>query len=258
MVLEYIEKYKEEIKKCIEDLKRKDTAYRQVPNLFTFSRAALSPVSSILFLTGHPVFGVIFTASLLSTDLFDGKLARKWDVQSKFGADLDAFCDKIMFLWLALPLVVSNPIVLFNFLFEGAISLVNVFGRMKGLDTKTVFSGKVKTCLLSLMLISGYLVHFLNLPVSVLNTLVGFTFVSQGIAFTNYISEYKRMNNEKMSEIPTIEDGNYNNSDFEESIVKKETLVESLKKEREFVLGFNETEKISEPNKRIRNIEDER
>ena len=100
MVKEYLEKHKEEIKNCIEDLKNKDTWYKQIPNLLTFSRAIGGPIISTIFLLGHPVAGTILTASLLLTDLIDGKLARRFGVVSSFGADLDAFCDKIMFLGL--------------------------------------------------------------------------------------------------------------------------------------------------------------
>ena len=244
---------KQEIKNAFNDLKSPKTFKKQIPNLLTFSRASLSPISSILFLTGHSVIGVIFTGLLLSTDLFDGKLARKWNVQSSFGADLDAFSDKIMFLWLSLPLIVSNPIVLLNFAFEGAISGVNVVGRMKGLNTKTVFSGKVKTCLLSTMLIFGYLVQFLNLPVSILNTLVGLTFVSQSVAFANYISEYKRMSKEQVEIVKLNYKLIEEDIENEKTNIKKETLVESLRKEKNFVLGFNEPDREYEPNKKTKN-----
>ena len=257
MVLEYIRKYHIEIKKCIDDLKSKNTFYKQIPNILTFSRASLSPISSILFLIGHPLVGVIFTGLLLITDLFDGRLARKWDVQSKFGADLDAFCDKLMFLWLALPLIVQNPIIVLTFVFEGAISYVNVLGRMKGLNTKTVFSGKIKTCFLSSMLIFGYLVQFLNFPVSIFNILIGLTFVSQGGAFCNYISEYKRLSNEyKNSSLELKNNDTHLKQD--DTIKKKDSLVDNLKKEKEFILGFNEPDKISESNIRTRNIENKK
>ena len=199
MTSEYIKNYKKEIMKCINELKNKNTVYKQIPNLLTFSRAALIPISSILFLTNHPIIGIIYTVLIEATDLFDGRLARKWNVQSKFGADLDAFCDKVMFLSLSIPLIISYPLVLINFLLEASISIINVIGRIKGLNTKTVFSGKVKTCFLSLMLISGYLVKFFELPLPVLNILIGITFITQIIALINYIKEYKKMNKEHKS-----------------------------------------------------------
>lgn len=259
VVLEYINKYREEVRKCIKDLSKKETVYKQIPNLLTFSRAALSPISSILFLMGFAKIGVIYTGCLLLTDLFDGKLARKWDVQSKFGADLDAFCDKLMFLWLALPLIINNPIILLNFIFEGIISGINVFGRMKGLNTKTVFSGKVKTCLLSLMLISGYLVEFLSLPILILNTLIGITIFSQGIAVGNYIIEYKKLCKEnELSKLNKLNDSKVDDLEEQNLLVKEESLSDSLKKEREFILGFKEPDKKKELNVKIRNKENEK
>ena len=200
MVLEEDINYKEEIKKCFKDLKSVKTFYKQIPNLLTLSRAVGGPIVGTIFLLGHPVAAVLFLSLLLLTDMFDGKLARIFGVVSKFGADLDAFCDKIMFLGLSIPLLVY-PAVLINFIFEGIISLINVVGRINGLDTRTVFSGKVKTCFLSMMLGSGYLVKYFNIPVSLLNVLVGLTFFTQGIAVCNYVKKYKEMECEKKEKI---------------------------------------------------------
>ena len=251
--------YREEIKKCFDDIKHIKTFYKQIPNLLTFSRALFGPFVSCMFLMGYPVAGVIATALLCFTDMIDGKLARKWNVVSKFGADLDAFCDKLMFLWLALPLIINNPIILLNFIFEGIISGINVFGRMKGLNTKTVFSGKVKTCLLSLMLISGYLVEFLSLPILILNTLIGITIFSQGIAVGNYIIEYKKLCKEnELSKLNKLNDSKVDDLEEQNLLVKEESLSDSLKKEREFILGFKEPDKKKELNVKIRNKENEK
>ena len=236
MVLENKINYKEEIKKCLNDIKSIKTFYKQIPNLLTFSRALFGPVVSIMFLMGFPVAGVISTMLLFLTDMIDGKLARKWDVVSKFGADLDAFCDKIMFLGLSVPLLVGNPVIFLNFILEGVISLINVIGRINGLDTKTVFSGKVKTCLLLVMLGVGYLVQYLNVSVSFLNILVGLTAVSQGVAISDYIKEYKRMNKEKKKIEKSIE---IEKILFEDDSKKEneKSIIDELKYERDFILN---------------------
>lgn len=225
--------YKEEINKCLKDLKSIKTFYKQIPNLLTFSRAFFAPFVSTMFLTGHPIVGVVSTILLFLTDMVDGKLARKWDVVSKFGADLDAFCDKIMFLGLSVPLMINNPVILLNFIFEGVISLINIVGRINGLDTKTVFSGKVKTCFLLVMLGIGYLVQYLNVPVALLNTMVGLTFVSQGVAIVDYIKEYNRMNNEKKVNNVILES---NDKEQETTLVDDKNIVEELKYEKDFLL----------------------
>lgn len=236
VVLENKINYKEEIKKCLNDMKSIKTFYKQIPNLLTFSRALFGPVVSILFLMGFPVAGVISTMLLFLTDMIDGKLARKWEVVSKFGADLDAFCDKIMFLGLSVPLLVGNPVIFLNFILEGVISLINVIGRINDLDTKTVFSGKVKTCLLLVMLGVGYLVQYLNVSVSFLNMLVGLTAVSQGVAISDYIKEYKRMNKIKKKTEKSIEIEKILSEDDSKKESEK-SIIDELKYERDFILN---------------------
>ena len=112
----------------------------------------------------------------------------------------------------------------------------------------------LKTCFLSLMLIMGYLTQFLNLPIHMFNILVGITFVSQGIAFSNYIKEYKRMNNEKKYDILINED-----SVKKDNIVYKreDSLLEQLKREKEFYISFKQPD-IVKCNKRVRNMNNKR
>lgn len=160
-VKENWEHYKIEFKNCFNDLKSKDTFYKQIPNLLTASRAiGIIPVN-ILFLTGNMIPGMVLLGLLLSTDFIDGKIARKYGIVTKFGADLDAVCDKIMAIGLLIPLLFASPILIINLLLEVIISVINVSGRLKGIDTKTLFSGKVKTCFLSLTLGMGYLMKFI-------------------------------------------------------------------------------------------------
>lgn len=256
MVLEYIRKYKEKIKECIYDLKHRDTFYKQVPNLLTFSRAIGTIPINILFFTGNIIPAVILTGVILSTDFFDGRIARKWNIQSKFGADLDAVCDKFMFLGLSFPLLISNPIIITNFILEGVISYVNVLGRIKGLDTKTVFAGKIKTWFLSGTLLFGYLSKFFGFPSWIVSILASATFGAQVITIDNYAKEYKRMKKMKQNEKLTLDNDMGESSNKE--ITHEESLVEQLKQEREFYLGFKDADKEMVPNKRIRCLEDEK
>jgi len=224
MVKEYLEKYKEEIKKCIDDLKHRDTIYKQVPNMLTFSRAiGMIPVN-ILLLTGNIGLGIGLIGALLVTDFFDGRIARKWNIQSKFGADLDAVCDKLMFLGLALPLMLGNPMLITNFILEGVISYINVLGRMKGLDTKTVFAGKIKTCFLSLALFVGYLVQFFGVSSTLFSVLTSMTFGAQVMTIYTYTKEYNNMKlNKKVDEETKI---NIELSKEEDGVLSKNKVQE--------------------------------
>lgn len=240
-------KYKKEFKNCLNDLKHKETFYKQIPNLITISRPLGMIPANILFFTGHPGAALILTTLLLSTDFIDGKLARHWKVESKLGADLDAVGDKIIFLGMSLPLIVSNPLFLLNILFEMAIAYINVKGRMDDLDTKTVYSGKIKTCFLSITLLIGYLVQFFNLPLFLFQSLIVTTSVTQCIAFQEYMNKYTEMKQNMKTTSPIKEEIISN-----DELQQKEGLKEELIKEKEFLLSMKEPDKEKKDKKKVR------
>lgn len=246
-----MKRYKDDFDNCVNYMKNIKTWYKLIPNLLTVSRPlGMIPVN-ILFFTGNIVPAVVLTGCLLLTDLFDGKLARKWEVTSKLGADLDAVGDKIMFLGLALPLLVNVPGLAINFLLEAGIAGVNVFGRLNNLDTKTVYAGKVKTWFLSLTLLSGYLVQFFNIPKMIFNVLMLITSFFQGYALSDYISNYRKMEFDKKKDINLEE--KEDNEFFEREKVKEKTdLIEELVKEKNFYLSSVQPGKVYSGKKRIR------
>ena len=243
MFKDNLNKYKDDFDNYLGYAKNIKTWHKLIPNLLTIARPIGMIPANILFFTGNVVPALILTVCLLITDYFDGKLARKWNVQSKLGADLDAVSDKIMFLGLALPLLVSYPVVLINILGEALIAAVNVKGRINGLDMKTVFSGKVKTWLLSFTLGLGYLVQFFHLPVSILRLSSLVAGASQCVALNDYISMYNEKLKEKEEDNIVFE----NLSDKEQ-----DKLLEQLKKEREFILSTVEPGKVYSGKKRVR------
>lgn len=249
--MEYKNKYKWEFKRCIDELKHKDTFFKQIPNLLTFFRAfSMIPVN-ILFLMGKPILGTILAGLALSTDFFDGKIARKYNIQSDFGADLDAVCDKFVFLGLSLPLSLTNIGIFINLIFEGLIAYVNIENRMNGKKVSTIFAGKIKTWILSITLIIGYLTSFLNLPMTFFSYMILFSALSQSCVLV----KYKNIGNVSICE---------NNSD--EITLEKDkmqgleqyenNLIQDLKRERDFLLDSKVSEK-SKQNKRVRRINKE-
>lgn len=251
MFKEQLIKYKDDFNNCKKDLKSIKTWYKQIPNLLTISRPIGMIPANILFFTGNVVPAVVLTGCLLLTDLFDGRLARKWNCQSKLGADLDAVGDKIMFLGMALPIVASNPLILINVVLEGAISYINVLGRLKGMDTKTVYSGKLKTWFLSLLLLMGYVTHFFNVPGIILDIIMAVTCVSQGITLSDYVNEYKKMKQEKHNEM--LREYQSVMEKHDEEVIERDnnSLKEELIKEKEFLLSVKKDDKLVKPKKRV-------
>jgi len=77
-----------------------------IVNIVTFARVPFVVLFMILAVVNAyrpgswvmPVLGTISLAVAALTDLFDGKLARKWGVVSKFGAMADPLMDKVFYL----------------------------------------------------------------------------------------------------------------------------------------------------------------
>ena len=92
---------------------------RHLPNLLTILRLALAAIFFILINQyRYPGSESILWSSLVIftlagiTDLLDGYLARRWQVETTFGRIMDPFCDKVLtlgaFIYLAGPRFV-NP-----------------------------------------------------------------------------------------------------------------------------------------------------
>jgi len=250
MFKEQLLKYKDDFDKCKNDLKNIKTWYKQIPNFLTLSRLLGAIPINVLFFAGNVMPAIILTLLLLSTDMFDGKLARKWNVESKLGADMDAICDKVMFLGLALPLVMVNPLIIFNIFSEGVISFINLYGRLSGFDTRTLYSGKVKTCFLSVLLFMGHATHFFDIPMIVLNIMMLITSVSQKIAILDYMKVYKEMRKEKDMNILGEPVVNFDDVNELSNSKNREEIINNLMKEKEFLLSIKDNETRIKPKKR--------
>lgn len=69
--------------------------WNTIPNWLSFIRIALIPVFAVLFVQGHQLVAVIVMICAALTDLFDGKIARKFNQVSNLGKLLDPIADKL-------------------------------------------------------------------------------------------------------------------------------------------------------------------
>lgn len=100
----------------------------------------------------------IIAVVLFLTDFVDGRLARKWDVATFFGALLDVICDKLLGISALIILCFVNRIMYIPLLLEGLIVLFNVLKYLEGFDVQTRMLGKTKTWFLSLTIIISFIV----------------------------------------------------------------------------------------------------
>ena len=78
-----------------------------IPNLLSVIRIALIPVFAVLYLNGHPITAIIILAVSGLTDLFDGKIARRFNQVSALGKILDPVADKLTQITIAIILLIK-------------------------------------------------------------------------------------------------------------------------------------------------------
>lgn len=81
--------------------------WNTIPNWLSFIRIALIPVFMVLFLKGYVLTAVIVMAVAAITDLFDGKIARKFNQVSNLGKILDPIADKLSQMAIVVVLIVT-------------------------------------------------------------------------------------------------------------------------------------------------------
>ncbi|MEG1048466.1 MAG: CDP-alcohol phosphatidyltransferase family protein [Bacilli bacterium] len=215
---EFLEKYKEEIKQSFKDLKKKETRVKQIPNLLTASRL-LAPFFIVpAAFSGNLPLAILFTVVFSLTDAFDGYAARKLNAVSEFGKDLDPIVDKLFTAGLAIPLIITNPVIIVNILSELMITKINTDSKLKGNIPRTTVLGKVKTAALSVSLLLAYIGVSSSLISS--NAVNIILLATSGIQFLT-AHQYKDIDKKKdeLKENKIIEVKN--NEETEETVMEK-------------------------------------
>lgn len=116
--------------KLKDNLKDLFSNWNTIPNWLCFLRIALIPVFSVMFIKGLyvPAFITMIVAAV--TDLFDGKIARKFNMVSNLGKILDPIADKLSQIAIVIILIVKFwdgylKYILFLFIVK---ELIMVFG----------------------------------------------------------------------------------------------------------------------------------
>lgn len=175
------------------DLKTKEGRRKQIPNWITFSRLVISCFIPPLAMSGNLIalgWASGLAAVALGTDFVDGKLARKLNVDSEFGKNLDPVCDKLAAAILLAPLMIKvsplSPWLCVNLGLEAGIALVNLNSKAKGNKPETTLWGKGKTASLSVLLVLSYLSFSIPGFASAIPCIEGITLGLQTITLFDY------------------------------------------------------------------------
>lgn len=177
--------------------------WNTIPNWLSFIRIALIPVFAVLFVQGHQLVAVIVMICAALTDLFDGKIARKFNQVSNLGKLLDPIADKLSQMAIVIVLLYTyweNPIKYLFFFFIVKEVLMLLGGALllsKGMrPTAAEIWGKVATNVFYIAMIfilafgeNGALcnmTHF-TLPSVVTWVLVALSAVSALVSLLGYV-----------------------------------------------------------------------
>jgi cardiolipin synthase len=83
---------------------------RNIPNILTISRIALTPLISSAILIGNFERSITLLAIASLTDFLDGYIARKYNLNSPLGSVLDPMADKILISVLTISLTMTGLI----------------------------------------------------------------------------------------------------------------------------------------------------
>ena len=168
-----------------------------IPNLLSLFRLLLIPVYVIIYTRAEESADYILAASILAvsclTDLFDGKIARHFNMISNVGKVLDPLADKFTQLSLILCLVAKYPVLWYLvILFVCKESFQLIAGGInlkKGKILKgALFSGKICTTILFLTLIVMILIP--EIPLKIVNWITVIDSLFMAAAFIDYIIAY--------------------------------------------------------------------
>lgn len=216
--------YKEQINEAITDLKTKGRRHKQIPNLLTLLRLTAPLVIIPAALLGNVNFIIGSTIFFGLTDKADGTIAKKWDLKSKLGADLDAFADKLYAGTLLIAASVTNPFLLVNVGLEMIIAGININQKTKGKEAASTLMGKAKTVALFILAGLGILASTLSIAPALITGVMAATTLMQVLTISSYLSKYKN------------KDDKPNSNDKEDVPKLKEEIKEETQQEKSKVL----------------------
>lgn len=179
---------------------------KNIPNNITLARIAASPVVAALLWSGNFTLGIPLYIATALTDLVDGKLARKWNVQSVEGKYLDMVADKIFAGIMLIALIPSYPLLLACLGMEMAIGGVSCYSSKKQHNTSSAMIGKIKTGILSVMIGGMFLSYYIPLLKVLMPLLITTTLASQVATLHHYVQSYRKEEKRLKNHTITLEE----------------------------------------------------
>jgi CDP-diacylglycerol--glycerol-3-phosphate 3-phosphatidyltransferase len=166
---------------------------KYIPNIITTARLVLACIFPIAFMFDLNIAIIIFIVASFS-DSIDGFLARKWDVVSEYGKNIDPIADKLL-VGAALVLAANfiDSYLVIPLILEVLIATLNVLLYKKSNLVKVTKWGKIKAVILYPMIAIGLLTYIYGNLKMIFYTLLITTIVLQFITIASYLIQHKEI-----------------------------------------------------------------
>lgn len=174
-----------------------------IPNMMGYLRIILIPVFCYLYLTAQTPkeYMISFAVMILSsiTDLFDGMIARKFNMVSDLGKVLDPVADKLTHAALAICLAIRYPmmwaLIALMAVKEGYMAVMGLkYLKQDKMMNGAMWYGKICTATLFVGLI--VLIVFYQMPVLYVNIIIWVMMAVMAFTLIQYILFYRKMKQE--------------------------------------------------------------
>lgn len=194
-----------------------------IPNAITMFRFVCNAVFISSYLSGNMFVAIASFVVGAASDALDGHLARKWQVQSKFGKYADPIADKLLGIsGLILLTLTLNKLFLIPGILEGIIALVNGIRFSNKKDNEVGISGKVKTPMLFSTITFGLFNVIFPQLTPLLIPLITSTIVLQLSTIKEYVGKSIEENKKEVVHVQAVEQ--------KKEIIKKKELKPKLRK----------------------------
>lgn len=171
---------------------------KNIPNILTLIRIILTPFIIYFSIINRMKVCICLICIGAITDLLDGLIARKFNLQSSIGAKLDTISDKLFAGCLVIALIFKNYLFILCLMGEIFITIINLVSFAKGKNPKTMFIGKVKTTILFITIILGFIsIPYPNITIFAnITILISFIFqILSSMCYLNYFINFKKIAN---------------------------------------------------------------
>ena len=174
-----------------------------IPNIMGYIRILLIPIFCWMYInaqTPHDYFWATMVVLFSSfTDLFDGMIARKFNMVTELGKVLDPVADKLTHAAMAVCLATRYPLmwvlIALMLVKEGYMGIMGIRFLKKGkmLDGAMWF-GKICTAVLFIGLVG--LFFFYRLPAAAVNACIAVMMIVMVITLCMYVPVFRKMKQE--------------------------------------------------------------